>query len=152
MWPRRARRGGLKDNKTMMPITESDLQAMRQRTERARNPEKAKANDVAKVEKWARGEESKLQDAIQQFAEMKGCYVLRARMDCKTTFRKGHPDLSIWGPDKRSVLIEAKTEGNEPDADQIKAINELRIAGAAVTVAYNLKQACDFIIHHLFTQ
>lgn len=135
----------------MTPISEHDLQAMRQRTERARNPAKAKADDAAKAEKYAEGQEKELQDQIQQFAEMKGCYVLRPRMDKKTNFRKGHPDLSIWGADKRSVLIECKAGDNEPDADQIKAINELRVAGAAVTVAYNLKQACDFIIRHLFT-
>lgn len=123
---------------------------MRSRTEKARNPAKAQAEEAARVEKHAAGQEKQLQDQIQQFAEMKGCYVLRSRMDRKSTLNHAHPDLSIWGNGK-NCLIEAKADGGRISPEQAFALGQLSAAGAKVTVCFDLKTACDFIIHHLFT-
>lgn len=133
----------------MTPWSQFDLDAARQRTEKARNPAKAAVQAEQEREKWAAGEEGKLQDAIIQYCELNGLYVLWSRRDKKTRSRKGHPDLSIWGRDKRSVLIECKAGNNHTDDDQEKCIAELRAAGAAVAVVWNLHDAIAFIRKHL---
>lgn len=132
----------------------TDLAAIQHRLQRARNPKAAAKADAeqatAKAEKHAAGQEKSLQDAIQQFAEMKGCYVLRARMDRKSTLNHAHPDLTIWAG-SRCCAVEVKAQGGRLSAEQAQAIHLLFLAGCPVEVCWNLKQACDFIIRHLFT-
>lgn len=133
----------------MTPISPDQFQIMQARTSRAINPKAAAAKDDQAREKLAAGKEKELQDAIVQYCELNGLYVLRPRMDKKATIRKGHPDLSIWGRDCRSVLIECKAGYNKPDEDQWKCIGELRAAGAAVLVCWSLQDAIHFIRTHL---
>lgn len=134
----------------MIPISEFDLQNMQRRTASAINPQKAAADDAQKRDKHAVGMERELQDQIEQYARLRGCFVLRPAMHKRTTFRKGYPDLTIFGPQSRAVLIEAKCEGNTPDEDQEQCIAELRRSGAAVRVCYNLQDAMEFITDFLF--
>lgn len=134
----------------MSRTSPSDYEAMRTRTEKARNPAKAQADEAVRLEKHAAGQEKQLQDQIQQFAEMKGCYVLRARMDRKSTLNHAHPDLTIWC-NGRCIALEIKVEGGKTSFAQDRAIQQLRYAGCIVEVCWNLKDACDLIIHHLFT-
>lgn len=132
-----------------MPISQFDLRQMTQRTARAINPAAAKAKDEAAKAKWAAGEEKSLQEAIQKDCERRGYFVLRSRMDKKTVYRKGFPDLVIFGPKGKCVLIECKAGDNQLSDDQRLCIQELRAAGAWVLVTYDLASAIEFVKDYL---
>lgn len=132
-----------------MSMTEHDLQNMQNRLARARNPKASEAADQAKREKWIKGEEKSLQDAIQKDCERRGYFVLRSRMDKKTVYRKGFPDLVIFGPNGKCVLIECKAGDNTPSEDQLHCGLDLICAGAKLLVAYNLAEAIEFVKYHL---
>lgn len=132
----------------MKPISEFELQAMQARTARAINPKAAQAKDEAARQKWASGEEKSLQDEIQKYAEMRGCYVLRARMDRKSTLNHAHPDLTIWG-NGQCLCLEAKANGGRLSDAQTEALGLLSAAGAKAAVVFDLKTAIGLIKHHL---
>lgn len=128
----------------MGKISQFDLEQMQARTTHARNPAKAKAADAAKVEKFEAGKESELQDLIQKYAEVNGCYVMRPPMHKRSGYPKGHPDLTILR-DARCCAVEAKAQGGAVDADQTACHERLRAAGVPVLIAWDFISAANFI-------
>lgn len=121
---------------------------MRARTERARNPVKAAQQDAAKAEKFAAGREKELQDQIEQYALVNGCYVLRPPMHKRSQLPKGYPDLTIMR-DARCCCVEAKAEGGKLDEDQAACHMQLNAANIPVIVAWNFESSAAFIRRHL---
>lgn len=132
-----------------MKITPLELQAIQQRLEDNRNPRAAVVKRDEQAARWAAGEEKSLQDAIQKDCERRGYFVLRSRMDKKTVYRKGFPDLVIFGPNGKCVLIETKSGVNKLSPDQISCIAELRSSGALVLTCWTLQEAIAFVRLHL---
>lgn len=132
----------------MGKISQFDLEQMQARTTRARNPAKAKAADAAKAEKFEAGKEGELQDLIQKYAEVNGCYVMRPPMHKRSGYPKGHPDLTILRGEK-CCLIECKAGDNKPDDEQWACIERLRRCGNQVLVTWDFQTAADFIRKHL---
>lgn len=132
-----------------MSITEFDLQNMQRRLARATDPKGAAAKDKAKSEAWEEGEEKSLQEAIETDALRRGFYVWRSRMDKRTRSNLGFPDLVIFGPNGKCVLIECKAGTNDLSDDQRKCHVEIIAAGAIVVTVWNLKDAIDLMIHQL---
>lgn len=131
-----------------MPISEFELQTMQRRTEKARHPAAAAAVDTAKREKWAAGEEKELQDAIEGYAQLHGCYVVRPPMHKRSQLPLGFPDLSIYFCG-RCVFVEAKTQGNDLSPDQIKCHKEMRRCGCIIETVFTLQDAIAFVRRHL---
>lgn len=133
-----------------MPISPFEGEQMKLRTEKARNPAAATAADTAKAQKHAKGMERELQDQIQQYAEMRGWFVLRSRMNKRTTFTvQGFPDLAVFGPHGVCVLLEAKTRGNDLSDDQKACHALLKAAGANVETVWNLAEAIEVLRAYL---
>jgi len=131
-----------------MPISSLDLANIERKLARARDPKAAAAKDEAAREKWAAGQEKALQEAIEQYAQLHGCYVVRPPMHKRSQFPKGYPDLSIHFAAK-SVFIEAKTKGNTLSDDQRRCHEDMRRCGCMVTAVWNLPDAIEFIRLHL---
>lgn len=131
-----------------MSISEFDLQNMQRRVAHAAHPQAAAALDAAKADKWAKGEERKLSAAFCAFLTTKGIPHIVSRTDRKSCIAVGWPDVTaLW--QGRVACVELKCEGNKLSYDQEICIAGLRITGTPVIVAYNLKEACDFIIETL---
>lgn len=129
----------------MSKWSQFDLDQAEARLARARAPVAAAAKDAEKREKHVAGMEKELQDQIQTDAERRGHFVLRPRMDKKTRLIPGYPDLTIFGPHGRVVLLEVKTGNNTLSTEQAACHARLRAAGAAVYTVWSLAEAIMFI-------
>lgn len=134
----------------MSPIDPSALPAIQARLARNRAPQAAAAADTAKAEKWAAGEEKSLQDEIEKYANVRGWFVLRSRMNKRTTFTvQGFPDLAVFGPHGVCVLLEVKTKYNDLSDDQKTCHLALKTAGANVETVWNLAEAIEVLRAYL---
>lgn len=94
--------------------------------------DEAQAAYVAKSEK-------DLQTQISQFLRVNGIWFYNARMDKKTTARKGCPDyLLAWG--YQPVAIEVKFGKGKLSEDQVKTHNEMLKNGWRVHTVNSLEQ------------
>lgn len=94
-------------------------------------------------EKYAAGQEKRLQDDIAGWFDTQGIYYIRSRMDRKTTTRRGTPDfivcINIAGLDLGALLaIECKSEGNTLTSEQVREMADIRASKGRVMVAFNL--------------
>jgi hypothetical protein len=145
----------------MTPISQFDLDAMKSRTERARNPVKAAAQDAAKAEKFAAGQERELSRQFCADLTRRGIPHIVARTDRKSTVREGWPDVTaMYGiidgqsltdaaHGARVCCVELKVAGGALSEAQRRCHEDLTAAGIPVATCYNLKEAIDFVKEHL---
>ena len=88
-------------------------------------------------ERWAKGEEKKLQGLIANFLDLRDIYFETDRMDRKTTGACGRPDFRICYRG-RWIAVECKAEGGKLSKAQKETLERIRKAGGVVIVAFGL--------------
>jgi DNA anti-recombination protein RmuC len=71
--------------------------------------------------------EKKLHELIESLLRQRNYHYLHARMDRKTTLRKGAPDFIIILPGERCLMVEVKVDGNTLSEDQIRYAAEYHL-------------------------
>ena len=134
----------------MSSVSPADFSAMQQRTQRARDPQKAAAEDAKRHAKWAAGEESKLSAAFATYLMQRGLPFIVSIPGRRATIAVGHPDYSIFW-DSRAIFVELKVEGGVLSQAQKDRMGVLVAAAMPCFVAWNLKDAIDFVRLHFPT-
>ena len=88
-------------------------------------------------ERWAAGEEKKLQSLIANFLNLKEIYFETDRMDRKTSGKVGRPDFRICYRG-RWIGVECKAEGGTLSPEQKATLEKIRKNGGVAIVAFGL--------------
>jgi hypothetical protein len=92
--------------------------------------------------------EKELHDQFQQWCAVNDIDFIHARMDQRSTIRKGHPDFTLLR-DGRGCCIEFKRPGGKLSDDQTKVIWRLKLHGVPVEVFDDIAEAITFARQHL---
>jgi len=71
-------------------------------------------------------------------------YAINPRSDKASTIRRGHPDYTIWLPN-RMLLLEMKVDGGTLSQDQLKCIELLTELGYPVEIPWSAAQAIEIV-------
>lgn len=85
--------------------------------------------------------ESDLQVLIKTMLNRYGIYVVRSRMDKRTTTAKGTPDLLFNLPGVGAIAWEVKMPGKHPTPEQYEAMEQMRANGWQVAVIRSYDEA-----------
>jgi hypothetical protein len=122
------------------PLSENILRCM--------SPEQRKKygqmTSLEAQEKWARETERQMHVDVRRECLRQRIYVMEAPMHKRSTFPKGHPDLTLL-KNGYHMLLELKTEHGRLSSDQIDRIGELEDCGNTTVVANSLKEAIEAI-------
>lgn len=85
-------------------------------------------------------QERELHNLFANWLRLNGVPFIHARMDKKSTIRKGWPDFTLlW--QGRAVCFEFKLPGQPLDADQIEVRRELTLNGTPVQTVHSVAEA-----------
>jgi len=107
--------------------------------DRERTPEFKTSDELA--DKQAVKAEKEMHVLFEQWCSLNGLFVIHARTDRATTYRKGIPDFVVIGRGGKSVSIEFKHGANKVTTEQQECINELCALEAPVLVSNDLREA-----------
>ena len=98
--------------------------------------------------KWQGREERKIHDTIERWLTLRQLPYIHARMDQKSTIRKGWPDFTVTNAG-RVACVEVKAPGGKVSADQSEVLAELIANRTPATVAFSAADAIEFFKTHL---
>ena len=97
--------------------------------------------DPAKQAKALARNEIKEQRVFSRLLCQKRILFINPRPDVKSTIYRGHPDFTIFLPNRQTLFIEMKAPGGRFSPEQIGRIEALRAIGHLVEIAYSADEA-----------
>ena len=97
--------------------------------------------DPAKEAKALARNEISEQRVFSRLLCQKRILFINPRPDVKSTIYRGHPDFTIFLPNRQTLFIEMKAPGGRFSPEQIGRIEALRAIGHLVEIAYSADEA-----------
>lgn len=94
-------------------------------------------------EKFARGEEKKLQGLIANYLNLHGIWFTWQRTDKRATSKVGTPDFVCCLPNGMFLAIEAKAKGGTLSREQAQELSKIRASKGMAIVAFSLQDVID---------